>query len=218
MSSFARLAAVMAGAWLALCLAVGPQLAAAAETPRKPATAKSKADAKAKAAAAAKTDAKPDPKAKPGDNRPVVLAGTWSYSRDGDAFLLQFGTPGAQAPSLLATCWPGAGLFQVLAEVSPPKIRSGDAVRLLIGNGKTSVEFAASAFPSVTEGRVAMEAQVKLEPRLVELFKDGEQLRVTVPGAVVLIPLASVKRRIGDFEKACLRARILPEASSAAGG
>lgn len=218
MSMSARAAAVLAAAWLGLTLGAAgltPAPASAAsqdKPPRKPA---GKAATPAKPSD--KTPAKPTtPTGKEAPAKPVILPGTWNSNRDGEAFLLQYGTAGAPAPTLLATCWPGAGLFQILVEVSSPKARSGDAVRLVLGNGKVSVEFAASVFASATEGRTAVEAQVTLEPKLVELFKQGEQLKVTVPGITVLLPLAGVKRRIDDFEKACLRARILPAATPAA--
>ncbi|HSI40045.1 MAG TPA: hypothetical protein VLA00_05800 [Xanthobacteraceae bacterium] len=168
--------------------------AASAATARKPAeTAKEKA-ARAKAA----------------KDKPVKNPGVWTAAREEEGVTLQFRIPGTPAPTLFVACRPDGGLFQVVAEVSPPKARPGDAVKLVIGNGRVTVEFAASVFPSATDGRMAVEAQVTLEPKLVELFKTAEQLRIVVPGATETLPLASLQKRIADFEKACLKPAIVP--------
>lgn len=151
--------------------------------------------------------------------KPAKPVGIWNYGRDEDAFILQYRAPGGDAPLLVATCWPGAGLFQVVAELSPPKAQTGDPVRLMLSNGKVAVEFAASVFPSVTEGKRAVEAQVRLEPKLIELFKVADQLKIAVAGTSTLLPLAGAQKRLPDFEKACLRATIVPgDKTPAAGG
>lgn len=137
-------------------------------------------------------------------------AGVWGYGRDAEAFVLQYGVPRAPAPLLVVTCRPGAGLLQVVVELSPPKAQPGDAVRLTLGAGKSVVEFAASAFPSATPGQRAVEAQAKLEPKLVEVFKAGDTLRIGVPGASQTVPLGNAQKRVAQFEKGCLNAKILP--------
>lgn len=183
-------------------LAVSPADAASKKEQRARAEAKAKADAKTKAA-----DAK-------ADSKPKSPPGIWSYGRDAEAFVLQYGVAKAPAPFLVATCRPGAGLFQIVAEISPPKAQAGDAVRLTLGNGKTVVEFAASTFPSATEGRRAVEAQAKLEPKLIDVFKNADQLKVTVPGASEVLPLASAQKKLPAFEAGCLKAKILPSAKN----
>lgn len=147
---------------------------------------------------------------------PAKSAGVWSYSRDAEAFMLQYRVPGDPAPVLVATCRPGAGLFQVVAEISPAKAQTGDPVRLVLSNGKVAVEFAASVFPSVSEGKQAVEAQVRLDPKMVALFKAADQLRIAVPGTNTLLPLAGAQARVPDFEKGCLRARIISDKPSEA--
>lgn len=165
-------------------------------------------------AEAASKKRKDDKPAEAAEAKGKPPAGVWGYGRDAEAFVLQYGVPKAPAPLLVATCRPGAGLFQIVVELSPPKAQPGDAVRLTLGSGKTVVEFAGSAFPSASPGQRAVEAQAKLEPKLVEVFKAGESLRIGVPGASETVPLtANALKRIAQFEAGCLKAKILPAAN-----
>lgn len=159
------------------------------------------------AAASKKAGAKARQEAKTA--APKQRTGIWSYGRDDEAFVLQY-SEGRATPFLVVTCRPGAGLFQIVVDISPPKTQAGDAVRLRLANGKTVVEFAASAFPSETQGSLAVEAQAKLEPKLIDVFKNGEHLKVTVPGAAKTLPLASAEKRLRAFETGCLKAKIVP--------
>jgi hypothetical protein len=195
--------------FVALMLAIGALAASSAD-----AASKKEQRVKARTEAKAKTDAKAKADAAKADTKPKSPPGIWSYGRDAEAFVLQYGVAKAAAPFLVATCRPGAGLFQIVVEISPPKAQAGDAVRLTLGNGKTVVEFAASTFPSVTQGRRAVEAQAKLEPKLVEVFKNADQLKVTVTGATETLPLASAQKKLPAFEAGCLKARILPSAKN----
>ncbi len=199
--AFAALAALLAGLTQPPGGAGGPGLAAAQAASAQAAAGQPSGKsagkaAKNKAKAAAKVPAKP--------------VGVWTFGRDEDAMILQFRMPGAAAATLVATCRPGPGLFQVVAELSPPKAQIGDAVRLVMAGGRIKVEFAASVFPSVEQGRRAVEAQARLEPKLVQLFQEGEQLRLTAPGASASLPLGSAGRAVDSFADACLKATLLP--------
>ncbi|MBS7538723.1 hypothetical protein [Ancylobacter lacus] len=202
--ALAAVAALLAG----FCQPTGPfggadlHAAQAADTQSAAGTSTAKSGGKAaknKAKAAAKVPAKP--------------AGVWTFSRDDEAVVLQFRMPGAPAATLVATCRPGPGLFQLVAELSPPKAQVGDAVRLVVAAGRTKVEFAASVFPSVEAGRRAVEAQARLEPKLVQLFQEGEQLHLTAPGASATLPLGTAGRAVDSFTDACRTTRALPAKS-----
>ncbi|MCK0195985.1 hypothetical protein MWN34_03570 [Ancylobacter sp. 6x-1] len=143
-------------------------------------------------------------------------AGVWNFSRDGEAVLLQFRMPGAPTPTLVAICRPQAALFQIVAEVSPPKAQTGDAIRLLASAGKSKVEFAASVFPSVAPGRKAVETQVRLEPKLVQLFSAGEQLRLAAPGTVETVPLLGADKAVAAFSAACVTPGTTPAPATTA--
>lgn len=131
----------------------------------------------------------------------------WTLGKADDAIALRYILPKGTEPSFAATCQPSGQLMQITVEVSSKLIRSGDGVALSLVNGRRRLELAASAFLAGTDGRLVVEAAVALEPRVFDIFRDGETLTVKVPGATESFPLAGARARLADFERACLPRR-----------
>ncbi|MGU3493279.1 hypothetical protein ACLBXM_04480 [Xanthobacteraceae bacterium A53D] len=139
---------------------------------------------------------------------PATDARVWTIVKADDAFVLRYALPRAADPAFAATCQPSAQLLQIAVEVqNDQKIRSGDGVPLSLANGKRKLELAASAFLANAEGLLVVEAAVALEPRVFDLFRDGDTLVVRMPGSTQQLPLAGARTRLADFERVCLGRR-----------
>ncbi|HQS10493.1 MAG: hypothetical protein B7Y12_08850 [Rhizobiales bacterium 24-66-13] len=131
----------------------------------------------------------------------------WSLVRGDDTYVLRFGQPRAADPAFAATCQPSAQLLQIALEVNSTKIRSGDGVALSLSSGKRHLELAASAFLGSSDGLLVVEAAVSLEPRVFDIFRDGDTLTIRLAGQTQTLPLAGARSRLQDFERACLTSR-----------
>ncbi|OYY23143.1 MAG: hypothetical protein B7Y65_03695 [Azorhizobium sp. 35-67-15] len=131
----------------------------------------------------------------------------WSLVRGDDTYVLRFGQPRAADPAFAATCQPSAQLLQIALEVNSTKIRSGDGVALSLSSGKRHLELAASAFLGSSDGLLVVEAAVSLEPRVFDIFRDGDTLTIRLAGQTQTLPLAGARARLQDFERACLTLR-----------
>lgn len=131
----------------------------------------------------------------------------WSLVRGDDTYVLRFGQPRATDPAFAATCQPSAQLLQIALEVNSTKIRSGDGVALSLSSGKRHLELAASAFLGSSDGLLVVEAAVSLEPRVFDIFRDGDTLTIRLAGQTQTLPLAGARTRLQDFERACLTSR-----------
>lgn len=142
-------------------------------------------------------------------SKPQMPADTrvWSLVRGDDTYVLRFGQPRATDPAFAATCQPSAQLLQIALEVNSTKIRSGDGVALSLSSGKRHLELAASAFLGSSDGLLVVEAAVSLEPRVFDIFRDGDTLTIRLAGQTQTLPLAGARTRLQDFERACLTSR-----------
>ncbi|MFG1462344.1 hypothetical protein V5F77_05540 [Xanthobacter sp. DSM 24535] len=131
----------------------------------------------------------------------------WSMVRGDGTYALRFSQPRAADPSFAATCQPSAQLLQIALEVNSTKINSGDGVALALSNGKRRLELAASAFLGSSDGLLVVEAAVSLEPRVFDIFRDGDTLTIKLAGQTQILPLAGARARLQDFERACLASR-----------
>ncbi|OYW31982.1 MAG: hypothetical protein B7Z41_09790, partial [Rhizobiales bacterium 12-66-7] len=119
----------------------------------------------------------------------------WSLVRGDDTYVLRFGQPRAADPAFAATCQPSAQLLQIALEVNSTKIRSGDGVALSLSSGKRHLELAASAFLGSSDGLLVVEAAVSLEPRVFDIFRDGDTLTIRLAGQTQTLPLAGARSR-----------------------
>ncbi|MEP9368107.1 hypothetical protein [Xanthobacter sp. VNH20] len=131
----------------------------------------------------------------------------WSLVRGEGTYVLRFGQPRAADPVFAATCQPSAQLLQIALEVNSTKIRSGDGVALSLSSGKRHLELAASAFLGSSDGLLVVEAAVTLEPRVFDIFRDGDTLTIRLAGQTQTLPFAGARARLQDFERACLASR-----------
>lgn len=131
----------------------------------------------------------------------------WSLVRGDDTYVLRFGQPRATDPAFAATCQPSAQLLQIALEVNSTKIRSGDGVAMSLSSGKRHLELAASAFQGSSDGLLVVEAAVSLEPRVFDIFRDGDTLTIRLAGQTQTLPLAGARARLQDFERACRTSR-----------
>ena len=147
------------------------------------------APAKAKAAKAA-----PDPR-------------VWTIARGEGVYVLRYALARDADPDFAATCQPAAKLLQFAVEVKSKQLRSGDGVPIALSNGKRRLELAATAFLGSANGDLVVEAAVSLEPRVFDLFRDGETLTIKLPGETQTLALAGARARLLDFERVCLAGR-----------
>ncbi|MFG1423957.1 hypothetical protein [Roseixanthobacter liquoris] len=131
----------------------------------------------------------------------------WSLVRGDDTYVLRFAQPRATDPVFAATCQPSAQLLQIALEVNSTKIRSGDGVALSLSSGKRHLELAASAFLGSSDGLLVVEAAVTLDPRVFDIFRDGDTLTIRLAGQTQTLPLAGARARLQDFERSCLALR-----------
>lgn len=176
----------MVPAVVAVAALAAAMLAAAAA----PAFAAPAAD-KPRAGSRAKEEAKGDPR-------------VWIIVRAEDTYVMRYGLPRAADPVFAVACQPGAQLIQFTVEVASGKVRAGDGVALALAAGKRRLELAASAFRGASEGKVVVEAAVSLDPRVLDLFSEGDSLTVRMPGATESYPLGGAKSKLPDFRRACL--------------
>lgn len=194
---------------LALVLVVSAAAAAGSAAPA-PARAEGRGDVQAERAGetsrlAAKETAKDNGRRAKSAARtdPAQETQVWAIGRLDDGYVLRFGPVRAE-PVFTATCLPQARLLQVAVEVTSKSIRSGDGVALALSSGKRRLELAASTFRGSAKGRIVAEAAVTLEPRIFDLFRDGDTLQVKLPGKTESYPLAGAKAKLPDFERVCL--------------
>lgn len=138
----------------------------------------------------------------------------WALVKGEGTYVLRFGLPRDQEPDFAITCQPGARLLQFTSEVAGRPFASGEGVALSLSNGKRKMELSATAFLGATDGNLIVEAAVALEPRVFDLFGNGDTLVLRIPATQpkappvnLSFPLAGAKAKIADFERACLERR-----------
>jgi hypothetical protein len=127
----------------------------------------------------------------------------WGFVISDRAVLLVYGVLESDSITLSFICEPKRKMVDIVTTVLPPKVKLGQAGKVRLSNGSSSLEFAGKVGRDNEESGEHFSAPTAVDPRLFDLLEKGTSIRIDALGAHDSVPLRRIKGPLAQMRNAC---------------